>query len=110
MLLTKIILLLLGTAALLYFYSSLRIRELAIDAARKRCADIGVQFLDQSVSASGTRLRRNAAQHGSHWIIERHYRFEFASTGEERYRGLVTMRGNRLAGIELEPHRLPGDE
>lgn len=97
---------LVGTAAL-YFYNALRIRELAISAARKRCAEIGVQFLDQSVSANGTKLLTRQGSAPARWLLERCYCFEFTSTGEERYTGRIAMHGYRVASIELAPHRIP---
>lgn len=90
----------------MYFYSALRVRELAIAAARQRCIEIGVQFLDQSVSASGARF---ASGH-SGLRVWRRYRFEFTSTGEQRYGGTVIMLGNKVHRIEMEPHRLPGPD
>ncbi|MBT8139505.1 MAG: DUF3301 domain-containing protein [Gammaproteobacteria bacterium] len=110
MFLIKILLIFLAVAAALYFYSALRVRELATVAARKRCTELGVQFLDQSVSANGIALRSSvAASTTSKRTLERRYRFEFTSTGDERYVGLVTMLGNRVSAIELEPHRMPDD-
>ncbi|NNC54972.1 MAG: DUF3301 domain-containing protein [Pseudomonadales bacterium] len=109
MFLVKTLLIIFAAGAALYFYSSLRVRELATVAARNRCVALGVQFLDQSVSASGISLRRNPHTANQRHAIERRYRFEFTSTGEERYKGSVVMLGNRVAGIELEPHRIPDD-
>ncbi len=37
--------------------------------------------------------------------IERHYRFEFSTTANSRYRGHVIFIGKALKQIELEPHR-----
>ncbi|NNC54292.1 MAG: DUF3301 domain-containing protein [Pseudomonadales bacterium] len=109
MFLIKILLIMLAAGAALYFYSALRVRELATFAARKRCTELGVQFLDQSVSAAGISLRTSPDTAASKHALQRRYRFEFTSTGDERYAGLVTMLGNRVTAIELEPHRLPDD-
>ena len=41
--------------------------------------------------------------------LRRRYRFEFTSTGEVRYRGVIVMVGRNKQSIELEPHILPED-
>ncbi len=91
-------------AAGLFVISGMRARELAVLGSRNHCHQMGLQFLDQSVSLSRTRLQRN--DRGQYGIV-RQYHFEFTSTGEERYSGTVTMHNSKLEGIQLAPHRMP---
>ena len=94
---------LLGGAATL-FYQSLHTRELALVAARQHCQAMGVQLLDQTIYCHRRRLQRD----GPLPVFRRWYFFEFTSTGDERYRGIVEMLGNSPRGVQLAPHRFPG--
>ncbi len=78
-------------------------REAALAAAQRHCDRMGVQFLDGSVSASGIRFTRNRA--GTLVLVQK-FRFEFSSTGDERYEGRAEMVGRRVVLMELEPHRV----
>jgi len=100
----KVVLLVSAAAAALYYFSSIRVRELAIMAAQKHCQTLGVQLLDQSVSLKKVRLTKNTT---GNLTIGRTYHFEFTSTGEERYHGNISMQSNRAVTINLQPHRMP---
>jgi hypothetical protein len=39
--------------------------------------------------------------------LRRSYQFEFTSTGEQRYQGLLVLQGMNLKSIELETYKLP---
>lgn len=78
---------------------SLKARESAHHAARKACEAQGVQFLDDTVSQSGLRLTRNAE---GRLNIERRFRFEFSSTGDEREQGFVRLLSNRVQEVRLD--------
>lgn len=103
----EIIFIITAAAAGLIAVDGMRVREIAVQASRKHCADLSLQFLDQSVSHSKTRPIRN--NHGK-LVVLRRYRFEFTSTGDERYKGYIEMHGQRLASIDLDAHRLPSSE
>jgi len=88
----------------LYLFFSLKVRELAVSAAKNHCKKMELQLLDQSVSMQKLRLVKKA----DHTLqLQRIYIFEFTSTGDERYHGKLTMLGNRLIDIELQAHRMP---
>ena len=79
----------------------------------KRCAlqylyqyfrEQDLQLLDQTIVLKGVWPRRS--DFGS-LQLRRRYGFEFTSTGEERYQGLIELSGRRLQRIELEAHILP---
>lgn len=77
---------------------SLKARETAHAAARRACEEAGVQFLDDTVSQSGLRLARNGEGRAT---LERHYRFEFSPSGDDRQQGRVRLLGNRVQEVNL---------
>lgn len=87
----------------LYFLAALRVREIALQAARRHCKAMDVQLLDQSVGIHRIWLKRDAAKKIRFW---RSYQFEFASTGDERYRGRVVTLGHIVESVQLDPHRM----
>jgi len=84
-----------------FWYDSLRCREIATGICKQVCAQFRLQLLDDSVSISKIRLKRN--QHGQ-LKIQRAYRFEFydnADSTEKRHQGSLLMRGVALEMLEL---------
>ncbi|MGY8869637.1 MAG: DUF3301 domain-containing protein [Pseudomonadales bacterium] len=86
-----------------YWWSAQQVREIALNAARKRCKEMSLQLLDESVSLRALWLKRDDNGQLRVW---RRYIFEFSSTGEDRYQGKVIMLSLRITHVELEPHRL----
>lgn len=84
-------------------FAGMRVRELALKAGRDYCRAIGVQFLDETVSADGISLARDR---GGQVRVRRRYGFEFTSDGERRYKGEIRMLGLRLQGVDVEMHRI----
>lgn len=78
-------------------------REHALAAAKHHCDQMQVQFLDGSVMANGIRFSRSSS--GSVVLVQR-FRFEFSTTGDERYTGYAELVGRRVLKMELEPHRI----
>lgn len=76
---------------------------MALKLAQKHCDELGLQFLDQSVALRSFKFTRGPT---GAWVVRRRFVFEFASIGDERYKGTVELLGNRLLKLELEPHRL----
>jgi len=72
-------------------------------AARKRCEELQVQMLDESVYLRRLWVKRNAQGKLVFW---RAFYFEFTVSGGERYFGRVLMLGNLIEEVQLEPHRL----
>ncbi len=85
-----------------YWFDAIRAKELATAAGRRRCSDVGVTFLDDTVALAHLRLCRASSGHLS---ICRQYRFEFASDGGVRYAGEIAMHGARITRLEMEPYR-----
>ena len=81
-----------------YWLSAMRGKELARTAAARACHDAQVQFLDDTVVLSQSRLRRDAAGHA---CFERQFRFEFTDGHERRYYGHLTLLGHQVKQVWL---------
>ena len=86
---------------LLAYYWALtqKLKTTALQAARYRCREAGVQLLDHTVVQNKIRLVRSSSKR---WQVERVYSFDFTSTGEHRYQGTVTLHGKHVIATELE--------
>jgi hypothetical protein len=80
-------------------WRSYAVKEIALAQTRKHCRAFDVQLLDESVVMRGIWLKRD----GGTW-------FEFTTTGEQRYHGVIMMMGARVESIQLEPHRIDASE
>lgn len=84
-----------------HWWRSRDAKAFALQYAARRCQDLDLQLLDQSMVLKKIRLRRGA---DGMLAWHRRYDFEFSSTGHERYPGSVNLAGNHLLGIELAAH------
>lgn len=80
------------------WWSGSRVRELAVEHARRACRARDLQFLDQSVALSRLRLTRSR---GGAAAFQRDYAFEFTEVGAHRDRGTVTMHGQQLVKVDF---------
>jgi len=85
-----------------YWLDSIRVKEIATKQAAVACEKVALEFLDQSVAINKVRLRRDG--HGR-LKFYREYQFEFSSTGEFRYKGIVQMLGHYPINIEMEAYQ-----
>ena len=85
-----------------YWVHSLRTKEIALAAAEKHCAEMQVQFLDQSVYLKRMWIKRNDGGQLNLW---REFYFEFTVNGDDRYFGRVTLLGKKTIAVQLDPHR-----
>jgi hypothetical protein len=85
-----------------YWYDAMRAKELARDAGRRRCDEVGVTFLDDTVSLTRLRLRRDADGQPA---LYREFQFEFTGDGSARHGGEITLFGGQVRRIEMEPYR-----
>lgn len=94
-------LLMIAGAALFAWWSASRdAAERATALGRDACRNAGVIWLDQSVHASGLRLRR----HDNGWLgVERSFRFEYSEDGVERHTGRLVLFGDKLVAFS-GPH------
>lgn len=87
-----------------FWWKTQGVRQFAYQAARRRCDELGLQLLDQSIMLHGIAFRR--APSGSLSVVRR-FVFEFSTTGDQRYSGEVQMLGASVYRIEFEPHKFP---
>ena len=97
--LTGIFLLTIIGALAWFWFDSLRARELALRSGARACAEINVQFLDQSVSVDQLRLGRDAR---GQLNFRRVFSFEFSGDGADRRRGKIVILGGYVQSITLE--------
>ena len=86
-----------------YWLKARELKDLALRTATRHCQDLSLKLLDDSVVLRALRLRRD--QTGQlRWL--RRYRFDFTSTGDDRYQGEITLLGAKVQQIHLPPHRV----
>lgn len=73
-----------------------------LKAVRRHCDQEQVQLLDDTLELTSMRVRNGPGG----WKLHRNYRFEFSSTGDERYEGKVILAGRRVIGLRLQAHRI----
>lgn len=81
-----------------YWFSGTRVRELAVDAARRAARSADVQLLDQSVALARVSMSRDG---GGRWRLWRQYRFEYSRDGVNRETGHVIMLGARREAVVI---------
>jgi hypothetical protein len=84
-----------------FLWSGIRSKEIACDAGLLHCEKHNVQFLDQTVERLKLRFTRDSRNNPC-WY--RSFRFEFATSGEHRYQGVIEMYGHRLKSIKMDPY------
>ncbi|MBE2291936.1 MAG: DUF3301 domain-containing protein [Xanthomonadales bacterium] len=88
-----ILLMIAGAAVVAWWNASRAAAERAEALGRDACAAADVQWLDQSVHATGLRVYRRA----DGWLgLERSFRFDYSYDGVERHHGRMVLRGDRL--------------
>ena len=85
-----------------YWLDSIRAKEIATKNALSACKDTLIEFLDDTVVIKKVRLRRDIK---GKIAIYREYQFEFSSTGDFRYKGMVRLLGQALIDVEMEPYQ-----
>ena len=99
--------LILAGLVVLYFSHSGTYKGRALQLAQSYCREQDLQLLDQSMVIRGLWPVRRA---DGRLTLRRTYHFEFASTGDQRYRGILVLKGMQLVSVELEAYKLPLDE
>lgn len=93
---TVILLMIFGAAAFSYWNAARAAAEHAERLGRNACSAADVILLDQTVQASGIRLRRNE---DGRLGFERSFRFEYSRDGIDRQIGKLVLRGDRLVSF-----------
>ncbi len=84
------------------FWRHIQIGHRACLLAKAHTQKQGVLLLDQTVVLVGVRFR---LQSHTGFALERRYAFEFATRGDQRYSGTLTLLGRRLKQFELQPFK-----
>lgn len=93
---TLILLMIAGALAFAYWNAARAATERAEALGRNACAAADVQWLDQSVHATGLRVVRG--ENG--WLgFERIFRFEYSHDGVDRHSGRLVLRGDKLVSF-----------
>lgn len=86
-----------------YWLKARELKERAVRLADRHCESLSLSLLDQTVVLKKLRLVK---ENNGRYSVYREYQFDFSSTGEDRYKGLVRLLGGRLEGVTLAPHRV----
>lgn len=86
-----------------HWWNAQGIKHRALSAVKEYCDKIDVQLLDDGIALKAFWLKRDPRGNMRIW---RSYQFEFSSTGNERYRGVVILLGSVVQSIDAEPHRV----
>lgn len=82
-----------------FWYDSLRARETMTQACTRICANMQLQFLDETVALAKLRLARgNDGRLG--WL--RLYVFEFSESGSDRWKGRALLNGRHVESVQLD--------
>ncbi len=93
---TPILILIAGAAVFFWWNAARAATERATQVGRNACAAANVIWLDQSVQATGLRLRRNE---DGLLGLERSFRFDYSYDGVERHTGKLVMHADRLVSF-----------
>lgn len=93
---TVILLMIVGAAAFSYWNAARAAAEHAEQLGRNACSAANVIWLDQTVHASGIRVRRNE---NGRLGFERTFRFEYSYDGSDRHIGRMVLRGEHLVSF-----------
>ncbi len=92
-----LLILMIAVAICFAFWSASRAAaERATALGRDACASAGVQWIDQTVHATGLRVRRGE---DGRLGFERTYRFEYSQDGTDRHIARLVLRGDRLVAF-----------
>ena len=86
-----------------FWIDSLHALEVARNAGRHICENANLQFLDDTVARVSMRLARDKSGRRT---LRRTYRFEFSETGNTRLEGQLTLVGNLLESVTMEPYQI----
>lgn len=84
-----------------FWFDTMQAREQAIAIGKRHCQNDGLQLLDETVSLSSMKVRRNS---DGQVTFRRVYAFEFSDNGDNRRLGSVTLLGRHAESVQLEPY------
>ncbi|MEH6470027.1 MAG: DUF3301 domain-containing protein [Halopseudomonas sp.] len=80
------------------------LKDSAFRVVKRYCDEQDLQLLDEGLVLNKVRIGRGET---GMLCLRRRYRFEFSTTGDERYVGTIDVLGTRIQSIKLDPHRMP---
>ena len=98
-----LVLIMFVVVAFMVWWRTQEIKHYALKVARRHCDELSLQMLDESIALKRIRLRRS--ERGAFNLV-REFVFEFSSTGDERYIGLVEVFGRKVERVTVQPHRI----
>jgi hypothetical protein len=97
-------LLILVLLAIGYYWSdSMKTREITLNFVKRHCQQLDIQLLDEYVALNGLWLKKDDVGKTKLW---RSYQFEFTATGYERYNGKITLLGQKIINVQLDPYKI----
>jgi hypothetical protein len=93
-----LLIILLFSAIIWYWYDSLRANEAATRSAEQICQTQNCQFLDGTVAVQSIRLTRCQA---GHMCLKRTFQFEYSSDYDSRMTGFIIMTGTQIEAVGL---------
>ena len=87
-----------------YWWQSGVFKGRAREMASRYCQQLNLQLLDYSMVITGYWPGINST---GNLVIRRTYQFEFTSTGERRYQGIIVLFGSQIKSIDLEAYIIP---
>lgn len=86
-----------------FWFDSLRALEVARNMGKRACGEANVQFLDDTVANIALVLVRDKS---GRRVLRRTYRFEFSETGNTRLEGRLTLLGDKIESVTMEPYQI----
>jgi hypothetical protein len=90
-------------AVTLFWWDTMRCKEIARTAGYQACQRAQVQFLDDTVEQKKLWLRRSPQ---GRLELCRLFFFEFTSDGERRYQGRIVTLGKMVSDIDMDAYRI----
>jgi len=82
-----------------FWLNSIRVKEIAMQAAAEACKQIEAQFLDQTASLEKIGFERNSR---GRLTLQRTYSFDFSRDRETRQKGHVNLSGQVITQVFLD--------
>lgn len=101
--LSDLFILFLLTCVVLVWWHNARFKETALRHAQRYCEQYNLQLLDEGMAIA--RIWPARSRQGS-MVLRRTYQFEFATTGDRRYTGTLTLLGANLEQVYTPPHQI----
>jgi len=89
-----------------YWWNSVSAYEVAYQEAKSACQRLNLQFLDDTLDVIKLRLCRHPK---GYMQFCRVYEFEFSSDGDSRYKGYVSINGQKFEHIDMDAYKIPSD-